>query len=92
MIDLAIGLTFFAVSAFAAAYLLAPAFRRMEVPASDPREALEAAYAAALRSLHDLDLDWATGKLSDEDYRAQRAVQEAEVAAIVRSLAAAGPP
>ncbi len=79
---------FFAVAALAAVYLLAPAFRRTAVPAADPRMTLETARAAAMRSLHDLDLDWHTGKLSDEDYREQRAVLEAEAAAIVRQLAA----
>ncbi len=78
---------FFVVAALAAVYLLAPAFRRTAVPAADPRTALEAAGAAAIRSLHDLDLDWHTGKLSDDDYRAQRAALEAEAAAIVRQLA-----
>ncbi len=79
---------FFVVAVLAAVYLLAPVFRRTAVPAVDPRTALEAARAAAMRSLHDLDLDWHTGKLSDEDYRGQRTVLEAEAAAIVRQLAA----
>lgn len=82
---------FFAVAVLAAVYLLAPAFRRTAVPPVDPRRSLEAARFAALRSLHDLDLDWHTGKLSDEDYRGQRAALEAEAAAIVRQLAAMEP-
>ncbi|MDR7483947.1 MAG: hypothetical protein QN187_01310 [Armatimonadota bacterium] len=82
---------FFAVAVLAALYLLAPAFRPGEVPAPDPRAALEAARDAGLRSLKDLELDWATGKLSDEDYRTQRAALEAETAAIVRQLAALEP-
>jgi len=92
VIEIAIAATFFAVSVLAAVYLLAPAFHRTDVPTADPLDAIEAAHAAALRSLHDLELDWATGKLSDEDYRAQRAAQEAEVAAIARRLAGGGPP
>lgn len=78
---------FFLVAVLIAAYLLPPAFRRLAQPAGDPRAALEAAREAALRALHDLDLDWATGKLSDEDYRAQRAALEAEASAILRRLA-----
>lgn len=79
---------FLAVAALCAVYLLAPAFRPAGVAASDPRAVLEAARAAALRALHDLDLDWATGKLSEEDYRSQRAALEAEAAAVARRLAA----
>jgi membrane protein implicated in regulation of membrane protease activity len=79
---------FFLVVASAAAYLLAPMFRRTEVPSPDPHRALEAAQASALRSLYDLELDWGTGKLSDEDYRIQRAALEGELAAIVRKMSA----
>ena len=82
---------FFIVAALAAAYLLTPAFQRTGVPEVDPRVSLEAAQAAALRSLHDLDLDWGVGKLSDDDYRAQRAALEADLAAIVRQMPG-GPP
>ena len=82
---------FFAVVALAALYLLAPTFRRTAIPSADPRTTLEAARAAALQSLHYLDLDWATGKLSEDDYRAQRAALEAEAVAIVRQLAALEP-
>lgn len=81
----------FAAAAVIALYLLAPAFRRTAVPAADPRAALQAARSVALRALHDLDLDWETGKLSDDDYRAQRAALEAEAAAIGRQLAGQGP-
>jgi hypothetical protein len=82
----------FLVAALSAAYLLAPAFRPLEVPTTDLRDALEAAHAVALRSLHDLELDWGTGKLSGVDYRAQRAALEAELAAILRRLAASPAP
>ncbi len=78
--------TLFAAAALIAAYVLAPAFRRMPAPAADRRAALEAAQRAALRALHYLELDWATGKLSDEDYRAQRATLEAETAQIIRQI------
>jgi membrane protein implicated in regulation of membrane protease activity len=86
-----IDVIFFLVVASAAAYLLAPVFRRIEVPSPDRDDALEAAQAAALRSLQDLELDWGTGKLSDEDYRAQRAAVEGELAAIVRKMSPPGP-
>lgn len=76
----------FVVAVLAALYVLGPAFRGEAIPAGDPRAALEAARAVALRSLHDLELDWATGKLSDEDYQAQRAVLDAEAAAVIRRL------
>lgn len=79
---------FLAVAVLCAVYLLAPAFRATGVAASDPRAVLEAGRTAALRALHDLDLDWATGKLSEEDYRSQRASLEAEAAAVARRLAA----
>lgn len=69
-----------------AAFVLAPAFGRPTEQPTDPRAALEAAREAALRALHDLELDWATGKLADEDYQAQRAAMEAEAAAILRQL------
>jgi hypothetical protein len=82
---------FVLVALLAAVYLLAPVYRRTEVPVEDPRTSLEAARAAALRSLHDLELDWGTGKLSDDDYRSQRAVMEAELAAIVRRMASVPP-
>jgi len=80
----------FAAAGLIAAYVLAPAFRRIPAPAADRRATLEAAQAAALRALHDLELDWATGKLSDEDYRAQRATLEAEAAAIIKQVGDAG--
>jgi hypothetical protein len=79
---------FFLVAILAAVYLLTPAFRWSPVSEGDPRVSVEAAHAAALRSLHDLELDWGTGKLSDDDYRAQRARLEAELAALFRRLTA----
>ena len=83
MIEVAV----FVVAVLVAVFVLVPAFRRTAVPAADPRADLEAARSAALRALHDLDLDWATGKLSDDDYRAQRATLEAEAATVMRRLA-----
>lgn len=83
-----IGIAFLAVAVLAALYLLAPAFRRTRLVSDNPRGAIEVARAATLRALHDLELDWATGKLSEEDYRAQRTALEAEAAALTRELAA----
>jgi hypothetical protein len=83
---------FFIVAVAAAVYLLTPVFRRTEIVVADPRVSLEAAQAAALRSLHDLELDWGTGKLSDDDYRVQRAALEAELAAIIRRMPGGPPP
>jgi hypothetical protein len=80
----------FAIVALLAVYLLAPAFRAMAPPRADPRVSLEAARLAALRGLRDLELDWATGKLSEEDYRSQRAALEAEAAATLRRQAEGG--
>ncbi len=82
---------FFVAVLASALYLLAPTFHRTAVPTADPHAAIQAARFAALRALHDLDLDWATGKLSDDDYRTQRAALEAEAAAIGRRLAAKDP-
>jgi len=84
MIDAA----FFAVAVLAAVYLLLPAFRRSPLRETDPRTSLELARDTALRAIKDLDLDWATGKMSEDDYRDLRATQEAEAAAIMRQLAA----
>ncbi len=81
---------FFTVAVLIAAYLLAPAFQSLQLPEADPRDALEAAGDAALRALHDLDLDWQTGKLSESDYRAARALLEAEASEVFRQLAGPG--
>jgi len=75
-----------AIVAILGLYLLAPTFRRTALPPSDPHAALEAARHAGQRALEDLDLDWETGKLSDDDYRRQRAVLEAEAASIDRQF------
>jgi hypothetical protein len=74
------------VVALLAVYLLAPAFRQTAIPPTDVQAPLEAARVAALQAIRDLELDWATGKLSDDDYHAQRAVLEAEVASVLRQL------
>lgn len=88
MIELAL----FVAAGVIAVYLLAPTTRRAAVPEGDPRAALEAGRAAVLRALRDLELDWATAKLAEEDYRSQRQSLEAEAAAIARQIAALTPP
>jgi len=79
----------FVVAALAAAYLVRPVMTPRPVPPADPRVGLEASRAAVMRALHDLELDWATGKLSDLEYEAQRATLEGEAAAIGRRLSGA---
>lgn len=86
MIDAAL----FVAAVLLALYLLAPTRRGAALPHTDPRAALEAARSAALRSLHDLELDRATGKLSEADYLAQRNALEAEAAEAARRLGAEG--
>jgi hypothetical protein len=78
------------LSVTAAVYLLAPAFRPGAIGRTDPRAALESARAAAVQSLRDLELDWQTGKLSEDDYQEQRAALRAELAAVARRLADLG--
>ncbi len=77
----------FVIAAVAGIYLVRPALRRQPIPARDPRASAQAARAALLRALHDLDLDWATGKLSDQDYQAQRAALESDAAALTNAAA-----
>jgi hypothetical protein len=74
----------FVLAAGLAVYLLLPAFVRIDPDAPDPRAPLEAARAAEAQALRDLELDWGTGKLSDDEYRAQRTALRAEADALVR--------
>ena len=71
----------FLIAAAVAVYLLRPLFGQGhpdDIGADAPTPASEDATANALR---DLDLDWSTGKLSDDDYRSQRAAFLAEAEA-----------
>ena len=60
------------------AYVLVPLLRRKRVVvnANDPvirqRDRLEVYYDRVLRNLHDLDEDFATGKLNDYEYQQDR--------------------
>jgi hypothetical protein len=82
----------FVIAALAAVYLVRPALTPRPAPSADPRVGLEASRAAVLRALHDLDLDWATGKLSEADYAAQRAALEGDAATIGRRLSGEAAP
>lgn len=86
MIDAALGVALFGLALLAGLFLLAPAFRAVPPREIDERAALEASHEAALRALHDLDLDWATGKLSEDDYRSQRSLLLAEASSVLRRL------
>jgi hypothetical protein len=57
-----------------------------EVDATGRRAALEAARDAKYREIRDAELDWRTGKLSDEDYREQDRRLRAEAVEILREL------
>lgn len=50
------------------------------------REALEAAKEAKYREIRDAELDWRTGKLSDDDYHDQDRRLRAEAVDILREL------
>ena len=57
-----------------------------EVAESGDRAALEAARDAKYREIRDAEIDWRTGKLSDEDYRAQDRRLRGEAVEILRDL------
>jgi hypothetical protein len=57
-----------------------------EVAEASRRAALEAARDAKYREIRDAEIDWRTGKLSDEDYRAQDRRLRAEAVEILREL------
>jgi len=59
---------------------------RPEAAAAGHRAALEAAKDAKYREIRDAELDWRTGKLSDEDYRSQDRRLRAEAVEILREL------
>jgi hypothetical protein len=59
---------------------------RPDVSDAVRRDALEAAKDAKYREIRDAELDWRTGKLSDEDYREQDRRLRAEAVEILRDL------
>ena len=70
--------------------LVGAPLRRRAAPASaagsDRRDELEAARDAKYRELRDLELDYRTGKLSDEDFAALDRALRAEAIVILRQL------
>jgi hypothetical protein len=70
-------------------WVVSAPLRRGEAPeVSDAvrRDALEAAKDAKYREIRDAELDWRTGKLSDEDYRSIDRRLRAEAVEILRGL------
>jgi hypothetical protein len=59
---------------------------RPELSDAVRRDALEAAKDAKYREIRDAELDWRTGKLSDEDYREQDRRLRAEAIEILHDL------
>jgi hypothetical protein len=57
-----------------------------EVSDAVQRDALEAAKDAKYREIRDAELDWRTGKLSDDDYRTVDRRLRAEAVEILREL------
>jgi hypothetical protein len=62
--------------------------RRVSVRAGFPDPALEAAREAKYRDIRDLELDYRTGKLSSDDYRATDAALRVEALAILDRIQA----
>jgi len=62
-----------ALAAVAALFVLAPLRRPTATPAGGAEEPLNLEEEAARQILRDIELDHATGKLSDADYAALRA-------------------
>ncbi len=76
----------FGVTVLALAYVLRPLWEdrsRGEAPA---RPALQAQYERVLGMLRDLETDWRTGKIPDEDYHELRRRYLEEGAALLRAL------
>jgi len=69
---------------FVGAPLRKPA--RLEQGGDDERRALEAARAAKYAEIRDTELDYRTGKLSDEDFRALNRQLRAEAVEILRLI------
>lgn len=63
---------------------------RLRQRAAGPDEQLTQERDTILNAVRDLDFDYATGKLTDEDYAAQRAALMARGAAVLKQLDAAG--
>jgi hypothetical protein len=74
----------------AALFVLGPLRSGREEVAEERRATeaadLERARESKYREIRELELDWRTGKLSEEDYRAQDRALRAEAIDILRSL------
>jgi hypothetical protein len=55
----------------------------------DPAHLLMVEKEILYQSLHELDLDYAAGKLSEQDYRALRAKQEVQAVELLKAIDAA---
>jgi hypothetical protein len=96
-----IGLLICAALAIGAAWVIAqPLLKGPEAPpppggqATNPHEAvrlLQVERDILYQSIHELDLDYAAGKLSEADYRALRAKQEAQAVNLLKALDSAAP-
>jgi hypothetical protein len=62
------------------------------VSAEDPAHLLRIERDILYQAIHELDLDYAAGKLSEADYRGLRAKQEAQAVAILKAIDAATAP
>jgi|GEM_PF-1923757 len=58
----------------------------------DPAHLLKVEKAILYQSLHELDLDYAAGKLSEPDYRTLRARQEGQAVELLKAIDAASAP
>ena len=65
--------------------------RRPAVELPSPREALQAEHAVTVRAIRELDLDYRTHKLAEEDYKRLRADQVQRGAQVLRELDALQP-
>jgi flagellar basal body-associated protein FliL len=78
------------VLAAAIAIVAAPLLRKRPPPASEParRAELESAREAKYREIRDAELDFHTGKLSEQDYESVNAALRVEAVAILDELRA----
>jgi hypothetical protein len=74
--------------AIVALVVLRPLFAgaAVEQTADERRAALEAAKEAKYREIHDAELDYRTGKLSEEDYRMTDGELRSQAIAILREI------
>lgn len=79
--------TLLGITVLVLAYVLQPIWKaRMAQSVSSTRLALEIQYERVLGMLRDLETDWRTGKIPDEDYHELRQRYLEEGAALLRAL------